>query len=151
MTEFLVEHWTGPPTQEDLNSINKMNREELKQTTELTWDQFISFLNKPHIIFIVARKKDTKEMIGKQTMYLNPLDCGIMKTYLDQVTTDSRYTRMGVAKAIWNKLIEVTREKGGAFEAHWTSGNKKEAAQQFYDAIPGCTRRDTNNFVFKMS
>lgn len=149
MNQFFVEHWTGPATQKDLDSIKKLNLEELKQTREMTLEQFVDFLNRPDTIFVIARDTETKDIIGKQTMYLTPLDDGVMKTQLEQVATDSRYTRRGIATAIWKKLVEKTYAKGGNFEAHWTSSTSKEAAQKLYGSIPGCERRETNNFTFK--
>ncbi|MAG12959.1 hypothetical protein CL630_04095 [bacterium] len=149
MTEFFVERWTGPHTKKDLDAINFLNKEELKQTREMTWGQFITFLKNPHIIFVVARRTDTEEIIGKQTMYMVLLDDGEIKTYLEQVATHPAYKRMGIGKEILGVLKQIAHDKGAEF-CDFSSNVEKEAAQKFYNSIPGCERRKTNNFRIRL-
>lgn len=151
MIQFWVERVIGIPeaNETDLEAINKLNGTELKQGRKMTWREYTNFLHNTNIIFVVARKTNTGEIIGKQTIYLTPLDCGTLKAQLEQVATDSRYKRMGIGRAIWNESIRIARELGVEL-LYWTSGDEKGAAQKFYDAIPGCERRETNNFRFKL-
>lgn len=141
---FYVEHWTGPLAQNDLIDINLLNKTTLHQVGEMDWEAFVRFLHNPYIVFIVARIEKTGRIVGKQTMYLQLLDDGETKGVIEQVATHPAHRRQGIARAIWNKILEIAREKQVDF-IDLTSSDRKKEAHQLYLSL-GFKKRKTNNF-----
>jgi len=134
---------------DDLSDINHLNKEALGQTRVLSEEKLGELVDNPDVILVVARDKHTGRIIGKQTLYRFTLDDGEVKAYLEQVATDPNRERQGIARSILEKLTKIARDEGIEF-IDWTSSGKKEAAQGYYDKMPGCERRQTNNFRFRL-
>ena len=64
--------------------------------------------------------------------------------YLEDFVTDESYRGKGVGSALWNAILEWSKQKG-CTELTFTSGQGREAAQQFYQNR-GATIYDTNFF-----
>jgi len=135
----------------DLQDIYRLNKLCLKQDQKPTWEWFVRrILKNPEVIYVVARDNKTGRIIGKQQLCFTPLDHGLEKMQLDQVATDPNREREGIGTAIWNELVRIANMELGE-EIHWTSSGKKEGAQEYYNKMPGCERRNTNNFRFRLS
>lgn len=64
--------------------------------------------------------------------------------YLEDFVTDESYRGKGVGSALWNAILEWSKQKG-CTELTFTSGQGREAAQKFYQNR-GATIYDTNFF-----
>lgn len=64
--------------------------------------------------------------------------------YLEDFVTDESYRGKGVGSALWDAILEWSKQKG-CTELTFTSGQGREAAQKFYQNR-GATIYDTNFF-----
>lgn len=96
----------------------------------------------------VARYPGENDPIaGMFTVSLYRVPTGL-RSIVEDVAVDSRMRRLGIARAMMLKAIEVARA-AGADGVSLSSNSTREAANQLYQAL-GFERRETNAYMYRL-
>ena len=111
-----------------------------KDKGEIPREWFDQVISSPWHDVILAIEND--KILGMATMSVI-FGAGVMRnSYLEDFVVSSEARGKGVGKAIWQKMLEWSKEKG-CKRLEFTCGNGREVAQKFYE-LNGAEIYDTN-------
>lgn len=113
-----------------------------KDRGEIPEDWFNDLINSPFHDMLLAIDDD--RIIGIATLSVTMGPITRKNAYLEDFVTDSEVRGKGVGTALWNEMLNWTKEKG-CKNLVFTCGKGREASQEFYKR-KGAEIYDTNFF-----
>ncbi len=145
---IMIVRYKDYPVEQDVDDINKLNKQLSPSAGEVTCDTLTEFLSQSGVVLVVARDLDTAsdisegKIIGKACIHIIQLDDGSKKATVEQVVVDEKYRGQGIADTLDDELRKAGKEMGATF-IDLTSNPAREAANKFY-VRRGYQRRTTN-------
>jgi len=115
---------------------------------ELTEGDFYEMLNSSSTHLLIARDVDNQKIVGMITIIVYRIPY-IKKSYLDDFVVDENYRGKGIGTKLFNKALEVAREKGAEY-VDFTSSPEKIQGNKFYEKL-GFKKRETNVYRLNLN
>lgn len=128
-------------------ALNKL-LEQLNETAKpLENKDVMEMINSWANRLFVARKSDTKEIVGMLTLVTYRIPVW-KKAWIEDIVVDENYRKKGIATKLINQAIESARADGVS-SLNFTSSPGREDANRLYQHL-GFEKRDTNVYRVKL-
>jgi ribosomal protein S18 acetylase RimI-like enzyme len=132
-------------TDELLSALERLLPQLGAKKTSLSRDELTSLLASGASSLLIARHPDENgEIVGALALAIYRVPTGV-RSIVEDVVVDEKFRRMGIARALLVRAIELVREEG-ASSMTLTSSPHRQAANLLYRKM-GFQLRETNSYI----